>query len=691
MTFKTVKEYYLNQWQSILLTNWKRISENCIALENSIAFPEGGGQLGDRGTIEQNGKKISFSTTQNDVGIGRVVTVKGFPTLNVEGEIQLHLAEELPDSFLEDKEIRVEIDTKYRAGLTRAHTAAHLVVMAFKKWFSDIEQTIRGCCIGDSGGRLDFAIRWPDPDFIQKIQLEFDCLVNANIPIVMTELGNEPECRIWNCDGVAIPCGGTHLSETGLVGKFNIRKKNKGKGLVRVYFEAVGPVADEICNKFEHNKEKKEIIAIVDAYGVGIHLPDAFKAKGFSSIHIHSLPFIPKVFKPAFCSEYFEEEIFFDGNIDCLCEKLQKMNIKAVLPGVEPGVELAGLLSERLNLRTNGSALGAARRDKYLMQETLRKNGLSNITQLKTNSVQNALAFAKSVGWPVVVKPLRSAGTDGVVLCRTNEDIRSAFRNHLGSINKFETRNDDLLCQEFICGNEYVVDTVSRDGRHLVVGIWKYEKMDGNNYNFVRSHMDLLPSCGSLSNELAEYTIKVLDALAIKNGASHSEVMLTAKGPVLIETAARTQGGIGSLLAGECVGFSQIEMIADVYTDGVKFSQNYGSNYALSKNCAVVFLNSRNEGVIRDMLSGKVISLLNSYKSHQLKFKKGDYLPKTVDVFTRGGWIALMHKDREIIKKDLQTIRDWEIRGRMYVTEPDSPCLQVKELMYGGVLASVTG
>ena len=38
-------------------------------------------------------------------------------------------------------------------------------------------------------------------------------------------------------------------------------------------------------------------------------------------------------------------------------------------------------------------------------------------------------------------------------------------------------RNDGMLVQEFLDGIEYVVDSISRNGKHIVVGIWQYKKL----------------------------------------------------------------------------------------------------------------------------------------------------------------------------------------------------------------------
>lgn len=47
----------------------------------------------------------------------------------------------------------------------------------------------------------------------------------------------------------------------------------------------------------------------------------------------------------------------------------------AVLPGAETGVELADQLSHHLGLRSNGIEKSLARRNKYIMGETVRSAG----------------------------------------------------------------------------------------------------------------------------------------------------------------------------------------------------------------------------------------------------------------------------------------------------------------------------
>lgn len=50
-----------------------------------------------------------------------------------------------------------------------------------------------------------------------------------------------------------------------------------------------------------------------------------------------------------------------------------------------------------------------------------------------------------------------------------------------------------MLLQEYLQGVEYVVDTVSRNGVHKCVAIWRYDKREFNGAPFVYFGMQLLP------------------------------------------------------------------------------------------------------------------------------------------------------------------------------------------------------
>ena len=87
-----------------------------------------------------------------------------------------------------------------------------------------------------------------------------------------------------------------------------------------------------------------------------------------------------------------------------------------------------------------------------------------------------------------------------------------------------------VLCQEFLKGKEYVVDMVSRDGLHKTVMVWCYDKRPVHGSAFVYFGCIPVDSNSPESRILIPYVKGVLDAMEIKNGPSHCEVMMTPDG-----------------------------------------------------------------------------------------------------------------------------------------------------------------
>ena len=70
------------------------------------------------------------------------------------------------------------------------------------------------------------------------------------------------------------------------------------------------------------------------------------------------------------------------------------------------------------------------------------------------------------------------------------------------------------------------------------------------------------------------YVRDVLDALGVRNGPSHGEVIITEDGPCLVEMNCRAHGGDGnwqSLCRELCGGYTQVNATVDSYLDVDRF------------------------------------------------------------------------------------------------------------------------
>ncbi|WP_233580685.1 ATP-grasp domain-containing protein [Streptomyces triticirhizae] len=407
-------------------------------------------------------------------------------------------------------------------------------------------------------------------------------------------------------------------------------------------------------------------VAVVDAYGAGRLLPGALRRRGVEVVHVRS-PF-PDT-RLAYRPEDFAVDLAHEGDVAATARRLRALGVARVVAAAESGVALADQLAAALGAPGNDLARSPARRDKFLMRQAVRAAGLATADTLRTAALPEILDWAAAhARWPVVLKPVRSAGTDHVFVCHTPAEVADAHARILASANRYGEPNETVLAQEFLAGTEHYVNTVSHAGRHRVVEVWRYHKrlVDGRS---VYDYEDLLALDEPGVAELVRYVLAVLDALGIGEGAAHTEVMVTERGPVLIECGARLGGGQTPELLGRCVGADQVNSLAHALADPAGFAAEAGAPYRLRSRLRCVNLISPRAGRVPQPAGWRPVRALPSFAELVVNAPAGGALSRTVDMATCPGTVYLSHDDPEVLDSDHRALRQLELAG-LYAGRP---------------------
>jgi hypothetical protein len=146
----------------------------------------------------------------------------------------------------------------------------------------------------------------------------------------------------------------------------------------------------------------KEVVVMVDPYSTGCCIAQEIQKRGYRIICLWTKGFSEEMKQhvPLSCEglEYFaevtEEETLAD-TLKVVYEAAGQLRVVACLAGGEAGVDLADALSERLNVRTNGTDI-PNRRDKKLQQELIKKHGLRSVRQAGGDTFEKVESFLKS-------------------------------------------------------------------------------------------------------------------------------------------------------------------------------------------------------------------------------------------------------------------------------------------------------
>ncbi|MEO7687741.1 MAG: GNAT family N-acetyltransferase [Sphingomonas sp.] len=386
------------------------------------------------------------------------------------------------------------------------------------------------------------------------------------------------------------------------------------------------------------------IVAVVDPYDAGAMLAPAFAELGVAAVMVGSTSGIAPGEGALFDPATFRKVLPWQDDVAETIMALRDLGVEQVIAGSERGVELADELSEALALPGNGTRLSAARRDKARMIEEVGRHGIRVPRQIESASLGDILVWIDAGGhWPAVLKPRRAKGSDGVRLCASPEELVRAFHAIHDQPDRLGFHNETVLAQEFLVGREYVIDTVSHEGRHRLASLWAYGKpAPGFESIGLLSTKTLLPSVGPLADMLFAFAVRVLDALDIRHGAGHIEAIVDADGPVLVEIGARLHGGPPAhLMARAATGTSQLDLLVQSCVDPAVFLESVDQRYALTGGAVMALLRDAGlKGEIETLPSARIVWNAQS----------GETPPAVA------GLATLIHPDADVVADDLEIV-----------------------------------
>ena len=231
-----------------------------VILDQTPFYPEGGGQVGDKGNLVWDGGLMEVTDTRRPVG-----------------GIIVHRGKIVHGTLRKGSEVRTEVPSQVRWDTMRNHTATHLLHKALRDVLgTHVHQA--GSVVEPSRLRFDFThSERVTPEQIKEIEQIVNAQVYADYPVVPAEMPyqealNQGAMALFGekygsvVRMVRVPgyesrelCGGTHVQHTGQIGPFFITYEGSiGSGIRRM--EAVtGPGA------VQYAQERRDLISSVAA------------------------------------------------------------------------------------------------------------------------------------------------------------------------------------------------------------------------------------------------------------------------------------------------------------------------------------------------------------------------------------------------------------------------------------------
>jgi biotin carboxylase len=410
-------------------------------------------------------------------------------------------------------------------------------------------------------------------------------------------------------------------------------------------------------------------ILIVDGASTAANYAPLFRAYGIRCIHLFSDPTIASHFGSMINQQDYIAYLTHQDDLKRTLNLLSKWKISVVLHGLDSALALAGSIANALDLEyINKPELSLARRNKYEMTETVRMAGLRVAAQTLSGNIQVISRWAEQRNqYPVIIKPVEGAGVKGVFKCFSVTDVHHYFNEIMHSTSYYEVPNATVLIQSFLAGQEYIIDSVSLNGKHYLTSIWSVKRDIGQS-PFL-DYMETVDYSFLEYSELREYATGVLNALGVRNGPSHLEVILTENGPTLVELNCRLHGSLDLRLTTYACGRNHVQDVVASLLSPDYFVASYSQTPSFYGQAMHVLLRSPQAGRRLRKDYWERLETLSSFVSYKSNLVTGERTPITKDLKTAVGTLSLFNRDSKQLADDLSLVRNEENTGFMFESD----------------------
>jgi biotin carboxylase len=237
-----------------------------------------------------------------------------------------------------------------------------------------------------------------------------------------------------------------------------------------------------------------------------------------------------------------------------IAEVARERPIRGIVPASDPTAVIAALAAERLGLPHNPPAAARRAANKHAMRAALRDAGVP-VPDFRLHRLdEDPEAAAAATRYPCVLKPLIFSASRGVIRADDPAAFVRAWRRiaKLLRDTRAERREreadaaDACLVEAFVPGAEVAVEGLLRGGALEILAI--FDKPDPLDGPFFEETIYVTPSRHPAATlaEVERITRGGARALGLAEGPVHAELRLSPGGPVVLEIAARSIGGLCS-------------------------------------------------------------------------------------------------------------------------------------------------
>ena len=364
--------------------------------------------------------------------------------------------------------------------------------------------------------------------------------------------------------------------------------------------------------------------------------------------YVITADYLPNNIAHKYSDEYVNVSII---DKDAVLEVAKEKQIDGILSfGVDPGVKTAAYVAEQMGLPFQCSYKAACvLQDKSLFRQFLQRHGFNCPQMADFHSIDDAIERVESFDYPIIVKPVDSAGSKGVskVVDKSGFEMacRHAFENSL---------SHHIIVEEFLeaDGQSSGSESFFVDGK-LKYNAFYDQLFDNEAKNKFTPAIEYWPSAKPLCyiEDIKSDLQRLGDLLGITTGLFNVEWRVSGGKAYLMEVSPRAGGNrlaeILNYATDVDIIYAETIKSVGLHPEGVK-DPTYNGFYAIYN------IHSIKEGIFEELLIGGELSKYIVEK--ELRVKEGDAIVPFSGANASMGTLFLRFNSRNEMERILGSI-----------------------------------
>lgn len=257
-------------------------------------------------------------------------------------------------------------------------------------------------------------------------------------------------------------------------------------------------------------------------------------------VYVITADYLPNNIAHKYSDEYCNVSII---DKDAVLRAAQELNIDGILShAVDPGVVSAAYVAEKMGLTFQCTYEAACiLQDKSLFRRFLSENGFNCPKAKGYTNVEEALKDVDYFNWPVIVKPVDSAGSKGVTKVEDKSDLKSAIETALSA-----SLSKNFIIEDFLdkVGAQSSADIFTVDG-NLVYPAYSDQLFDKDAANPYTPAIEIWPASmeQKFQDDLTAQLQRLFTLLGVKSGIYNVESRVCSDGKAYIMEVSPRGGG----------------------------------------------------------------------------------------------------------------------------------------------------